>query len=125
MVDQFGKGGGGSATDLIRVGGDLGASILAGIPEAARAIVEPLIPNIVTGIKQAFSLSIGTVFLIGVFTTAGALVVTVFMRELPLRTTMGASRVSQGSVGAEAAVGADAFDEIADDEVPSLTGAID
>jgi MFS family permease len=120
MVDQLGQGGGGNATDLIRVGGDLGASILAQVPEAARAIVEPLIPNIVAGIKQAFSLSIGTVFLIGVFTTASAFVVTVFMRELPLRKSFG-SRTEAGAVGAEAAVGAEVFDELDQDVIPSIT----
>ncbi len=125
MVDQFGQGGGGNATDLIRVGGDLGASILAGVPEAFRAVVEPLIPNIVAGIKQAFSLSIGTVFLIGVFTTVCALAATVFMRELPLRRSVG-SRTEAGAVGAEAAVGAELFDEREveeEEEIPQVAAS--
>jgi hypothetical protein len=88
-VTQFGQGGGGSATDLIRVGGDLGASILAGVPEQFRAVVEPLIPNIVLGIQQAFSLAIATVFLIGAGTTIAALAVSLFMEQLPLRKTFG------------------------------------
>jgi EmrB/QacA subfamily drug resistance transporter len=125
MVAQFSGGGSTSgAESVIKVGQDLGAAILAQVPAQLRALVEPLIPNIVDGIHQAFSLSIATVFVIGAITTLGSLAVTLlFMKELPLRTTMGARRVSPGSVGAEAAVGADAFDEIVEDEIPPLTAA--
>jgi EmrB/QacA subfamily drug resistance transporter len=92
MVDQFAASAGGSgATNLIQVGDDLGASILAQVPEAFRAAVEPLIPNIVFGIQQSFSLAIATVFLIGALTTVVALAVSVFMRQLPLRTTFAPS----------------------------------
>ena len=62
-------------------------------------------------------------FAIGVGTTIAALAVSLLMRELPLRGNMGARKVTQGSVGAEAAVGADAFDEVADDDIPPLTMA--
>jgi len=125
MVDQFAdqSSTGGSATSLIRVGSDLGASILAGIPEQFRAIAEPLIPKIVFGIHQAFSLAVSEVFLIGVGTTVAALLAASFMRELPLRKTFGTKPV--GSVGAEAAVGADLFDEVTDDPIPGVSPAFD
>lgn len=121
FVSQFQGGGASGGESFIKVGQDLGEAILAGVPAQFRPMVEPLIPNIVNGIHQAFSLAVANVFLIGVGTTAAALVVTVlFLQELPLRTSMGAKRVSPGSVGAEAAVGADAFDEVADEEIPPL-----
>jgi EmrB/QacA subfamily drug resistance transporter len=88
MVSQFVTSGGNSE-GLIVVGRDLGASILAGIPEQIRPLVEPIIPNIVTGIYQAYSIAVGSVFQIGMFTTIAALLVAFVMRELPLRTTMG------------------------------------
>jgi len=123
LVAQFGDRGG-KATDLIQVGGDLGASILAQVPAQVRSAIEPMVPAIVAGIKQAFSLSIGTVFLIGVFTTVGALVISGFMRELPLRSSYGAKAAS-GVVGAEAAVGAELYDEVDDEVVPSISPALD
>jgi EmrB/QacA subfamily drug resistance transporter len=88
LVSQF-VSAGGNSEGLIVVGQDLGASILAGVPEQVRAIVEPLIPNIVAGIYQAYSVAVGSVFQIGMFTTVAALLVAFVMRELPLRTTMG------------------------------------
>ncbi len=121
MVDQF-VSGGGNATGLIRVGGDLGASILAGVPAAFRSAVEPLIPNIVLGIQESFSLAIAAVFLIGAGTTVAAFVASVFMRQIPLRTSFEAKAASP-AVGAEAAVGAEVFDEVIDDVIPSLTAA--
>jgi EmrB/QacA subfamily drug resistance transporter len=88
LVDAFSQAGG-QATDLVVVGGDLGATILSQVPEQFRALVEPIIPNIVTALHQAFSVSIGWIFLIGVGTTVVALVVAAAMEELPLRTTNG------------------------------------
>ena len=87
MVDQFAaQSSGGGATDLIRVGVDLGATILAGVPPQLQEAVEPIIPKIVFGIQQAFSLAIDQVFLIGVGSAVAALVVvTLFMRQVPLR----------------------------------------
>jgi EmrB/QacA subfamily drug resistance transporter len=101
-VAQFASAGGaGGATDLIHVGGDTGAAILASVPEAFRPLVEPIIPNIVDGLHRAFSLAVGDVFLFGVFTTIGALVVATFMRELPLRSSFGQRRepLSAGGAG--------------------------
>jgi MFS family permease len=91
LVDQFATGGN-SGTSLVVVGEDLGKVILAGVPEPLRGVVEPLIPNIVFAIHQAFSLAVSEVFLIGVGTTVVALVVSLAMRELPLRSSFGARR---------------------------------
>jgi hypothetical protein len=60
--------------------GDLGASILAQVPEAFRAQVEPIIPMIVSGIHTAFSLATASTFVVGIFTALlAALVVLVLM----------------------------------------------
>jgi EmrB/QacA subfamily drug resistance transporter len=83
-VDQFASSGG-SGTNLVVVGEDLGQKILSQVPDAARAIVEPLIPAIVNGIHQAFSLAISEVFLIGAITTVAAAIVAIGMKEIPLR----------------------------------------
>ena len=90
LVSQFTSSGDGNATSLIRVGGDLGASILAGVPEPFRAAVEPLIPGIVFAIQQSFSLAIATIFLIGALATVVAFAAALFLKELPLRRTTGA-----------------------------------
>jgi EmrB/QacA subfamily drug resistance transporter len=88
FVSQFG-GASGNSESLIQVGKDLGTTILAGVPAQFQAVVAPLIPNIVHGIYQAYSISVGSVYQIGMFTTIGALVVAFAMRELPLRTSQG------------------------------------
>ena len=125
VVSQFAnQPGGGSAMDLLRVGGDLGQTLLAQVPEQFRPLVEPLIPNIVFGINQAFSLAVDQVFLIGAATTVLALLVAAFMRELPLRKTMGtrspvpavvpgagpATGEDEGEPGAPAAMSSPALD---------------
>ncbi len=118
VVSQFAnQPGGGSATDLLRVGGDLGPTLLAQVPEQFRPLVEPLIPNIVFGINQAFSLAVDQVFLIGAATTVVALLVAAFMRELPLRKTMGRRPIAE--VGAAAAVGADEIELPAAEDLPA------
>ena len=48
--------------------GDLGASILAQVPEQFEATVEPLIPAIVDGIHTAFSIATGATFVVGIVT---------------------------------------------------------
>jgi EmrB/QacA subfamily drug resistance transporter len=65
--------------------GDLGAAILAGIPEAFRGAVEPFIGQIVAGIHQAFSLGVAQTFWIGVGATVIAAIAAAFMIEHPLR----------------------------------------
>jgi EmrB/QacA subfamily drug resistance transporter len=113
MVDQFVSQDGGNAANFMDVGKDLGASLLAAIPPQFQEAVKPIIPNIVFGIHQAISLAIGEVFLIGVGTTLGALVVvTLFMRQIPLRKTAGrrenlAAEVVEESQAAGAGVPSD------------------
>ena len=119
VVSQFAnQPGGGSATDLLRVGGDLGQTLLAQVPEQFRSLVEPLIPNIVFGINQAFSLAVDEVFLIGAGTTVAAFFVAAFMRELPLRKTMGRRPIAE--VGAAAAVGADEIELPAEEGLAAI-----
>ena len=73
FTGQF-AGGGASFNNLTNVG-DLGASILAGVPEQARPLVEPLIPGIVNGIHVAFSLATSATFVVGIITALLAVVV--------------------------------------------------
>jgi hypothetical protein len=87
-VDQFSPSGG-ELDELVGVGQDLGTVILAGVPDAVRPLVEPLIPNIVASIHDAFSLAVAGTFVIGVVATVVAFVAAIAMRELPLRSTHG------------------------------------
>ncbi len=65
--------------NLARVG-DLGASILAQVPAVIRPQVEPLIPAMVSGIHEAFSLATAATFTIGIITAVlAALIVLVVM----------------------------------------------
>jgi EmrB/QacA subfamily drug resistance transporter len=111
LVNQFAQQNSGqSATNLIQVGVDLGTQLLAQVPAQYQAIVKPVIPNLVTGIYQAFSLAVGEVFLIGAGMTVAAFVATLAIRELPLRGH------ASGAAGAEAAMGADYFGEMPENQ---------
>jgi EmrB/QacA subfamily drug resistance transporter len=78
---QFaGQLGGGDALNNLAGVGDLGAAILAQVPPAFQAQVEPLIPGIVNAIHAAFSLATAATFTVGIFTAlAAALVILVWM----------------------------------------------
>jgi EmrB/QacA subfamily drug resistance transporter len=65
--------------------GDMGARILAQVPEQARQLVEPLIDFIVAGIHEALSLAIANSMWLGVGAAITAAVVAVLIPELPLR----------------------------------------
>ena len=79
FATRFAGGGSSSFNELTNVG-DLGASILEGVPEQARPFVEPLIPAIVDGIHVAFSIATSATFMIGIATALlAALVVLVLM----------------------------------------------
>ena len=114
-VAQFSGAGTGALDNLVGVGGagGLGAQILALVPEALRASVEPLIPTIVAGIHQAFSIAVSTAFQVGVVTTILAFVAALAVREIPLRKTVGeaapaaapATSRSSAPVGATATSG--------------------
>ncbi len=68
--------------------GDVGASILADVPQQFRALVEPLIPAIVRGIHDAFSLAIADTMWLAVGAALLATVATLALHEVPLRTTI-------------------------------------
>lgn len=96
FADAFASGGNDALNQIGGVG-DLGAAILAATPEAFRPVVEPIIPNIVAGIHQAFSIATSATFAVGIVTTLiAALVVLVLMP----------SRVGVGTAGAHDPVGA-------------------
>jgi EmrB/QacA subfamily drug resistance transporter len=78
-----GVGGGADVTGT----GDLGSRILAAVSPEARSVVEPLVPNIVAGIHEAFSIALAATFWVGI---AGALIAAawvLFLQEVPMRET--------------------------------------
>jgi hypothetical protein len=104
QVDQFAgqfSGTGFSLDDLSAVG-DMGARILAQVPEQFKAFVEPLIPFVVEGIHQAFSLAIANTMWISLAATLVALGAVIALREVPLRSTMHAeSPIARRSTSAQ------------------------
>ena len=92
IADRFASSGAGS--DLTSVG-DLGAKILASVPEQFRSVVEPYVPNIVAGFHNAFSIAIGSALWIGVVAAIVATAATLlFLPEVPLRRHHGPVPVS-------------------------------
>jgi hypothetical protein len=67
IASGFSQGGASTLNNLSGVG-HLGDRILAQVPEAYRAAVEPFIPQIVTGIHEAFSIATAATFTVGIFT---------------------------------------------------------
>ena len=65
VANAFAQEGTGALNEIGGVG-DLGAAILAQVPPAFRDVVEPLIPGIVDGIYQAFSLATAATFVMGI-----------------------------------------------------------
>ncbi|MFP5343346.1 MAG: hypothetical protein ACLGIJ_10555 [Candidatus Limnocylindria bacterium] len=109
-VDAFAGQGTAALDDLVGVGGDLGTQILASVPAAFRPAIEPLIPAIVGGIHEAFSIAVSASFQIGVVTTIAALVAAFAIREIPLRASDGPAPVTPDlepvpASGASASVG--------------------
>ncbi len=80
------QGGGFDPNNFVGVGGDIGQTILANVPEQFRAIVEPIVPNIVAALYASISIAIANVFWLGVIGGAAAFVSILFIRELPMRT---------------------------------------
>ena len=79
FANQFGNADSSEFNQLTSVG-DLGASILASVPEQFRSTVEPMIPAIVNGIHTAFSIAVASTFVVGIVTALiAALVVLVVM----------------------------------------------
>jgi hypothetical protein len=89
FVAQFGAGGGGGGGALDLTGtGDLGQRILATVPAGFRGIVEPLIPNIVRGIHEAFAIAIAATFWVGIAGAIVAAIFVLFLHEEPMRETV-------------------------------------
>jgi MFS family permease len=79
ITSQFASGGA-SLNQLTAVGGDLGASILAQVPEQFRPLVEPFIGAMVGAIRTAFSIATASTFVVGIGTVlVAAAVVLVLM----------------------------------------------
>jgi len=80
------SGGGGGLNALTGVG-DLGAAILAAIPEAAKGVVEPFVPAIVDAIYEAFSIATANTFLLGIGAALLAAGAVLLLREAPAQVT--------------------------------------
>ena len=77
LAGQFAQGGSQALNNLSGVG-DLGTKILASLPPDAQEQIKPLIPLIVQGIHQAFSIATAATFVIGIGAAlVGALLVLV------------------------------------------------
>lgn len=80
VASQFGSTANFDFNRLTSVGGDLGAAILASVPDQFRGFVQPHIDQIVSGIYTAFSIATGATFVVGIVTALlAALVVLVVM----------------------------------------------
>jgi EmrB/QacA subfamily drug resistance transporter len=89
MIDQFAAAGGAGGGQLDLTGtGDLGARILESVPVAFREAVAPVIPNIVAGIHQAFSIALASTFWVGIAGALVAAILCLFLQEVRMRTTM-------------------------------------
>jgi EmrB/QacA subfamily drug resistance transporter len=65
--------------------GDLGAAILAQVPEPFRAQVEPFVPVIVEAIHQAVSIATASTFVLGVAASLLAALLVIGLKEVPMR----------------------------------------
>src|SRR4029077_17825286 len=88
--------------------GDLGAKVLASIPEQARAQVQPLIPAIVHGIHEAFSIATASTFVLGIGTALLAcLVILVVLPATRMPTASAEAPESAAGLGRELEPSAD------------------
>jgi hypothetical protein len=92
VVTSFGGGG---SVDLTGTG-DLGQRILASVPQAQQAQIAPLIPAIVDGIHNAFSIAIAATFWVGVVGAVISVLAVAFMREEPMRATFDFEATPEG-----------------------------
>ena len=87
MVDQFTqRRQSGSVLNLTGTG-DLGAQVLESVPAPFRSQVEPIIPQIVQAIHEAFAIAIASTFWISIAAAAVAAVFVLFLRESEIRGT--------------------------------------
>jgi len=80
--------GSGGGLDSLTGVGDLGQAILAALPEAARAQVQPFIPAIVDAIHAAFSIATANTFVIGIGASLVAAGLVLLLREAPAHATV-------------------------------------
>jgi EmrB/QacA subfamily drug resistance transporter len=76
---------GGFRLDAVAGVGDLGASILATVPEAFRSQFEPFIPAIVDAIHHAFSIATASTFTLGIVASLIAAAFVMLLKEVPVR----------------------------------------
>jgi EmrB/QacA subfamily drug resistance transporter len=107
VVAGFGQASNSGALDFNKLTGvgDLGKAILSSIAEPLRAVVEPFIGNIVTGIHEAFSLAVAQTFYVGIAAAAISAVAAATMREHALRTSVGPATAPKPSVAGNAPAG--------------------
>ena len=84
MIDQFQSSGGGGALNFTGTG-DLGAQILAQVPPAFQAFVQPFIAPIVLSIHQALSNAIAATFWLSIGAALLAAVLVLFLPGEPLK----------------------------------------
>jgi EmrB/QacA subfamily drug resistance transporter len=84
-------GGGNVRLDAIASVGDLGAAILAQVPEAFQAQVQPFIPTIVEAIHEAISIATASTFYIGIGAALIAAAFVLMLKEVPIRHEMPAT----------------------------------
>jgi hypothetical protein len=90
LIDGFARVDPAAQGNLTNVGVDLGEQILSSVPAPARPMIEPFIGQIVDGIHQAFSMSIGnTMWIAVVAAIAASAIVALVVPELTLRRTTG------------------------------------
>ena len=70
------------------------------VPPDARPIVEPLIPDIVQGIHDAFSIALASTFWVGIVSALVAAALVLFLREEPMRQTFEFEATSPGKSAA-------------------------
>src|SRR2546423_980335 len=75
-----------SGVDLFATG-NLGQNILNSIPEAQRAAIAPIVPNIVQAVHEAFTIALASTFWIGIGGALIAAVLVLFLREVRMRET--------------------------------------
>jgi EmrB/QacA subfamily drug resistance transporter len=86
--------------ELTGVGIDLGAQIMARVPEAARPAVEPYLDQIITALYQAFSIAIANALWLGLIGAVSAtIIVALLVPELTLRRSTSATRDEQAPSG--------------------------
>ena len=84
LASAFAGGGGGID---VQGTGDLGERILASVPPDLQAAVAPIIPNIVRAIYDSVSIAIASSFWVGIVAAVVAVIVVVFLPEIPMRST--------------------------------------